>query len=72
MSDLTQGAAELRDLELQELATEWRLRAMRGDQLAARIARSLEAEQRRRIRDTGLQPIAPACAPVASPWWKFW
>jgi hypothetical protein len=64
--------AELEDSELQNLAAEWRLRAMQGDQLAHRMARALEAEQRRRIRDTGLQPLPPAESSIQSPWWKFW
>ncbi len=67
--------ANLEDDELQNLASEWRLRAMRGDQLAHRMAQALEAEQRRRIRDTGLQTLAPAASSMHSrrtPWWKFW
>ena len=64
--------AILEDEELQTLASEWRIRAMRGDQLAHRMAQALEAEQRRRIRDTGLQTLAPAASPGPSPWWKFW
>ena len=69
---LTTTPAELEDTELQNLAAEWRIRAMQGDQLAHRMARALEAEQRRRIRDTGLQPLPPAGSCVNSPWWKFW
>jgi hypothetical protein len=65
--------ASLEDAELQNLASEWRLRAMQGDQLAHRMAQALEAEQRRRIRDTGLQTLAPAASRRSStPWWKFW
>lgn len=48
---------------------------MQGDQLAHRMAQALEAEQRRRIRDTGLQTLAPAASSIRSrntPWWKFW
>ena len=64
--------AKLEDSELQNLAAQWRLRAMQGDQLAHRLAQSLEAEQRRRIRDSGLQPLAPRHSRVGAPWWKFW
>ncbi|MBU1361428.1 MAG: hypothetical protein KKC79_13955 [Gammaproteobacteria bacterium] len=64
--------AKLEDSELQSLASQWRLRAMQGDQLAHRLAQSLEAEQRRRIRDSGLQPLPPAHSSDAAPWWKFW
>jgi len=75
MSDYSTTPAALDDAELQSLAAEWRIRAMRGDQLAQRMARALEAEQRRRLRDTGLQALAPASTPAApsnGPWWKFW
>jgi hypothetical protein len=64
--------ATLEDQELQTLASEWRIRAMRGDQLAHRMAQALEAEQRRRIRNSGLQTLPPASSPSHSPWWKFW
>jgi hypothetical protein len=64
--------ANLEDEELQTLASEWRIRAMRGDQLAHRLAQALEAEQRRRIRDTGLQTLPPASSDGSAPWWKFW
>lgn len=75
MSSPSTTPASLQDDELQSLASEWRLRAMRGDQLAHRMAQALEAEQRRRIRDTGLQTLPPAPSSVHSrrtPWWKFW
>lgn len=71
----------LQDAELQSLASEWRIRAMQGDQLAHRMAQALEAEQRRRIRDSGLLPLPPEPErSVATserpaemaPWWKFW
>ena len=64
--------AALQDEELQSLAAEWRIRAMQGDQLAHRMAQALEAEQRRRIRDTGLLALPPEHPPVVAPWWKFW
>ena len=64
--------AALQDDELQNLASEWRIRAMQGDQLAHRLAQALEAEQRRRIRDTGLQTLPPEASPNPAPWWKFW
>jgi hypothetical protein len=64
--------AHLEDHELQNLASEWRIRAMQGDQLAHRMAQALEAEQRRRIRDTGLQTLPPAPSRTSTPWWKFW
>lgn len=72
MSSPTPTPANLQDEELQNLASEWRIRAMRGDQLAHRMAQVLEAEQRRRIRDTGLQTLPPAASPSLPPWWKFW
>ena len=73
MSPLSTTPAILQDEELQSLASEWRIRAMRGDQLAHRMAQALEAEQRRRIRDTGLQALPPqASYRAAGPWWKFW
>ncbi|MDM0025856.1 hypothetical protein [Variovorax saccharolyticus] len=72
MSEFSTTPAALQDQELQSLATEWRMRAMQGDQLAHRMARALEAEQRRRIRDSGLQILAPAASRASSPWWKFW
>ena len=62
----------LHDQELQSLAAEWRIRAMQGDQLAHRMARALEAEQRRRIRDSGLQTLPPAASRSPAPWWRFW
>ncbi|MEJ7686855.1 MAG: hypothetical protein WKG52_07630 [Variovorax sp.] len=68
----TTTPAALEDDELQTLASEWRIRAMQGDQLAHRMAQSLEAEQRRRIRDSGLQPLPPMGSSVLAPWWKFW
>ena len=58
MSEPSTTPATLQDDELQNLASEWRIRAMQGDQLAHRMAQALEAEQRRRIRDTGLQTAA--------------
>ena len=72
MSETPMSPATLQDQELQSLATEWRMRAMQGDQLAHRMAQALEAEQRRRIRDSGLQVLAPASSPMSGPWWKFW
>ena len=72
MSEFSTTPAALQDQELQSLATEWRMRAMQGDQLAHRMARALEAEQRRRIRDSGLQILTPAASRTPSPWWKFW
>jgi hypothetical protein len=48
------------------------MRAMQGDQLAHRMARALEAEQRRRIRDSGLQILVPEATRATAPWWKFW
>jgi hypothetical protein len=73
MSELPTQPASLEDAELQNLAAQWRIQAMHGDQLAHRMARALEAEQRRRIRDTGLQPLPPpAVSCSAGPWWKFW
>jgi hypothetical protein len=73
MSVPSTSPAALQDAELQNLASEWRLRAMQGDQLAHRMAQALEAEQRRRIRDTGLQTLPPAASRRNStPWWKFW
>ena len=73
MSEMPTQPATLEDQELQHLAAQWRIRAMHGDQLAHRMARALEAEQRRRIRDTGLQPLPPPIASrSAAPWWKFW
>jgi hypothetical protein len=73
MSVPSTSPVSLQDEELQNLASEWRLRAMQGDQLAHRMAQALEAEQRRRIRDTGLQTLPPAASRRAStPWWKFW
>ncbi|MDM0020587.1 hypothetical protein [Variovorax saccharolyticus] len=72
MSEFSTTPAALQDQELQSLATEWRMRAMQGDQLAHRMARALEAEQRRRIRDSGLQILTPAASRASSPWWKFW
>lgn len=72
MSDLSTSPGALQDEELQNLATEWRMRAMQGDQLAHRMARALEAEQRRRIRDSGLQILVPEASRATSPWWKFW
>lgn len=72
MSELTISPALLEDAELQSLAAQWRIRAMQGDQLAHRMAQALEAEQRRRIRDSGLQPLPPARSADMAPWWKFW
>ena len=72
MSDLTTMPAHLEDAELQSQAAQWRMRAMQGDQLAHRMAQALEAEQRRRIRDSGLQPLPPARSDDTDPWWKFW
>lgn len=75
MSAPSTTPANLNDDELQNLASEWRIRAMQGDQLAHRMAQALEAEQRRRIRDTGLQTLPPAASSMYSrktPWWKFW
>jgi hypothetical protein len=78
MADSLTTPATLPDEELQSLASEWRIRAMQGDQLAHRMAQALEAEQRRRIRDTGLMPLLPErpAGPDHSadmaPWWKFW
>ena len=72
MSDLSTSPGALQDEELQNLATEWRMRAMQGDQLAHRMARALEAEQRRRIRDSGLQILVPEASRAMPPWWKFW
>lgn len=72
MSEMPTQPATLEDDELQNLAAQWRIRAMQGDQLAHRMARALEAEQRRRIRDTGLQTLPPAASHSAAPWWKFW
>lgn len=72
MSETAMSPATLHDQELQSLATEWRMRAMRGDQLAQRMARALEAEQRRRIRDSGLQVLMPEASRTPAPWWKFW
>jgi len=72
MTEPSTSPATLHDQELQSLATEWRVRAMRGDQLAHRMAQALEAEQRRRIRDSGLQILAPAASRAPAPWWKFW
>lgn len=72
MSETSMSPASLQDQELQSLATEWRMRAMRGDQLAHRLARELEAEQRRRIRDSGLQVLMPEASRSSAPWWKFW
>jgi hypothetical protein len=73
MSVPSTSPASLQDEELQNLASEWRIRAMQGDQLAHRMAQALEAEQRRRIRDTGLQTLPPAPSRrSATPWWKFW
>jgi hypothetical protein len=69
---LSTTPAELQDAELQSLASEWRIRAMQGDQLAHRMAQALEAEQRRRIRDTGLLALPPERATELAPWWKFW
>jgi hypothetical protein len=72
MSDPSTLPASLEDEELQNLASAWRIRAMQGDHLAHRMAQALEAEQRRRIRDSGLQMLPPAASPVSAPWWKFW
>jgi hypothetical protein len=75
MSAPSTTPAHLNDDELQNLASEWRIRAMQGDQLAHRMAQALEAEQRRRIRDTGLQTLPPAASSMylrKKPWWKFW
>jgi len=72
MPEPSTAPANLQDEELQSLATEWRMRAMQGDQLAHRMARALEAEQRRRIRDSGLQILVPESSRATAPWWKFW
>ena len=72
MAETSMSPANLQDEELHNLATEWRMRAMRGDQLAHRLAQALEAEQRRRIRDSGLQILTPAASRASAPWWKFW
>lgn len=72
MSEISMSPANLQDEELHNMATEWRMRAMRGDQLAHRLAQALEAEQRRRIRDSGLQILTPAASHAPAPWWKFW
>ena len=72
MPEPTTTPAKLEDSELQSLAVEWRIRAMQGDKLAHRMAQALEAEQRRRTRDTGLQPLPPARSSTGPPWWKFW
>jgi hypothetical protein len=72
MSDPSTLPATLEDEELQNLASAWRIRAMQGDRLAHRMAQALEAEQRRRIRDSGLQALPPDASPVSAPWWKFW
>ena len=73
MSEPTTTPAKLQDDELESLAAQWRVRAMQGDQLAHRMAQALEAEQDRRIRDSGLQTLPPDDPPrVGTPWWRFW
>ena len=49
MSEFSTTPAALQDQELQSLATEWRVRAMRGDQLAHRMAQALEADASARL-----------------------
>jgi hypothetical protein len=62
----------LQDAELQTLASQWRIRAMQGDRLAHRMAQALEAEQRRRVRDSGLSAMPPEPSRAPAPWWRFW
>ena len=64
---------ELDDDRLSELGREWRARALRGERAAFGVAQTFEAEQRRRVRETGLQQLSePAELPARKPWWKFW
>lgn len=68
-----QHLTEMDDERLGELSREWRARALRGEQSAFGPAQALEAELRRRVRNTGLAPLPDLPElPPAKPWWKFW
>lgn len=61
----------LADDELEQLASEWRARAGRGDKTAYSVAHALEVELRHRIRSS-LLPLAQEPQAKPRPWWKFW
>ena len=64
---------EMDDERLSELSREWRARALRGEQSAFGPAQALEAELRRRARNSGRAPLSDLPElPRAKPWWKFW
>lgn len=62
----------LGDAELEQLAAQWRARALRGAREAYGVAHALEAERRRRLRAISLLPVAPELPRPPRPWWKFW
>jgi hypothetical protein len=63
------------DDELAASAFVWRQRAAHGDKEAARVARELEAELKRRLGDntpSSKMPLEAPPEPAKRPWWKFW
>ncbi len=66
--------ADVDDKELQRLCAAWRASARHGNREAFSIAFVLEAEQRRRARNSRIQTLAPEFAMPAQTrqWWKFW
>ena len=67
----TPQLGHLADDELEQLAIEWRKRALRGDRESNGIAHVLEVEQRRRLRPSQMAPLTSA-QPVRRPWWRLW
>lgn len=57
--------------ELEQLAIEWRKRALRGDRESYGIAHALEVEQRRRLRPSQMAPLTSTQA-LRRPWWRLW
>ena len=65
--------ASLDDERLEQLATDWRAQALRGDRRAFGVAHAFEVERRKRLRESQLLQLEPL-DPVAprKAWWKFW
>ena len=62
----------LDDTELQTLAQTWRREALTGSWQAGRMARALEAEQRRRVVESAWQQLDPAPLPTEhGGWWRL-
>ena len=68
--ELEPHLTELDDDRLAELSREWRARALRGEQSAFGPAQALEAELRRRVRNTDLAPLSDLPEAPPKPWWK--